>query len=49
MLTMNLPRPHHRGQDMTDWEVIEYEVIEKTVKLPHEVMDAKKIITMLRQ
>jgi len=49
MLTMNTAREYHKGQDMTDWEIIEYEVIEKCVKLPHEVMDPKKIIDMLKQ
>jgi hypothetical protein len=34
---------------MIYWEIIEYEVIEKSVKMPHEVMDPKKIIDMLRQ
>ena len=49
MLTMNTPRPYNRGQDMTDWEIVEYEVIEKSVKMPHEVMDPKKILNLLRQ
>lgn len=49
MLTMNTPGPYNRGQDMSDWEIIEYEVIEKSVKMPHEVMDPKKIMAMLRQ
>jgi len=49
MLTMNTPGPYNRGQDMTDWEIVEYEVIEKSVKLPHEVMDPKKTLEILKR
>ena len=49
MLTMNTPRQYHTGQDMTDWEIVEYEVTEKSVKMPHEVMDSKKIVEMLKR
>ena len=49
MLTMNTPGPYNRGKDMSDWEIIEYEVIEKCVKLPHEVMDPKKTLEILKQ
>ena len=49
MLTMNTPDTYHRGQDMTDWEIIEYEVTEKSVKLPHEVMDPKKTLEILKR
>lgn len=49
MLTMNTPRPYVNGQDMSDWEIIEYEVIEKCVKMPHEVMDPKKLIEILKR
>lgn len=48
MLTMNMPNgAYRRGTDMTDWEIIEYEVTEKCVKMPHEVMNPDKIIEML--
>lgn len=49
MLTMNTPGPYNTGQDMIDWEIIEYEVIEKCVKLPHEVMDPKKTLEILKR
>lgn len=49
MLTMNTPGPYNTGNDMSDWEIIEYEVIEKCVKLPHEVMDPKKTLEILKR
>ena len=49
MLTMNTPGPYSRGQDMTDWEIIEYEVTEKSIRMPHEVMDPKKTLEILKR
>jgi len=49
MLTMNSTSDIRKGRDMSDWEIIEYEVTEKCVKLPHEVMDPKKIIEILKR
>jgi hypothetical protein len=50
MLTMNSPDDAgYGGKDMTDWEIIEYEVTEKAIKMPHEVIDPKKIIAILKR
>ena len=42
MLTMNTPSKHRTGKDMSEWEIVEYEVTEKSVKQPYEIMDTKK-------
>lgn len=49
MLTMNMPTKYRKGQDMSEWEIVEYEVTEKSVKQPHEMIDPKKIIEILKQ
>lgn len=35
--------------DFNDWEIVEFEVLEKEVKAVHEVVDPKKIIELLKQ
>ena len=37
------------GTDMSDWQVIEYKVIESDVKGIHEVIDPKKLVQLLSQ
>lgn len=39
----------NEGTDMSNWEVIEYRVIEADVKGIHEVIDPKKLIQLLKQ
>jgi hypothetical protein len=39
----------NEGTDMSDWEVIEYKVIESDVKRIDEVIDPKKLIQLLQQ
>lgn len=39
----------NEGTDMTDWQVIEYRVIESDVKGIHEVIDPKKLVQLLSQ
>lgn len=39
----------NQGTDMSDWEVIEYKVIESDVKGIHEVIDPKKLVKLLTQ
>lgn len=43
MITMNMTY----DRDMNDWEVIEYEVHEKSVKSVHEMISPDKLIKML--
>ena len=45
MLTMNMS--YWRQVDMSDWEIVEYEVTEKAVKEVHEVISQKRLIKML--
>lgn len=42
-ITMNM---NHRT-DFSNWEIIEYEVIEKEVKQVHEVISTDKLVRML--
>jgi hypothetical protein len=44
MLTMNI----NNGTSMSDWEIIEYEVVEKTVKSVNDVIDPKKLIQYIK-
>lgn len=47
MLTMNMT--HYNPTDMSDWEIIEYEVTEKSVKAVHELVSQKRLIEMLKK
>lgn len=44
MLTMNI----NNGTAMSDWEIIEYEVVEKNVKSVTETVDPKKLIQFIK-
>lgn len=35
--------------DFSDWEIIEYEVVEKDIKSVHEVVKPEKIMELLKQ
>lgn len=48
MLTMTLNN-EYRSSDISDWEVIEFEVTEKAVKQVHEVIDPKKLMKFLKE
>lgn len=45
MITMNLNE--FNPADISNWEIVEYEVTEKAVKSVHEVVSQKKLIEML--
>lgn len=47
MITMNMNDYH--ATDMTDWEIVEYEVTEKAVKDVHEVISQKRLVEMLKK
>lgn len=38
-----------RGTDMSDWEVVEYQLVVKEAKPIHEVIDPRKLIKILAQ
>ena len=42
---------HKRGpqNDFSDWEIIEYEVIEKDVKGVHEIIKPEKVMELLKK
>ena len=40
---------HWNPKDISDWEIVEYEVTVKAIKEPHEVMDPKKILEILKR
>ena len=53
-ITMHLPKyPGTRygspGTDMSDWQVVEYKVIESDVKGIHDVIDPKNLVQLLSQ
>lgn len=47
-LTQHLGDKWRKRTDMSDWEVIEYHVVEQPAKGVHEVLDPKKIVEMLK-
>ncbi len=44
-ITMNMNE--YRSSDMSNWEVVEYEVSEKAVKDIHEMVSPEKLIKLL--
>ena len=42
------PRVLHKN-DFSDWEIIEYEVIEKDIKGVHEIIKPEKIMELLKK
>ena len=47
-ITTHLPTRNLSGTDMSDWEVVEYEVLEREAKSVVEVIDPKRIVQMLK-
>ena len=39
----------YRSQDLSDWEVVEYELVAREVKPLHEVIKPEKLIQLLKQ
>jgi hypothetical protein len=49
-LTTHLPKyTGDYGTDMSNWQVVELEIVEKDRKDVHEVMDPKKILKLVSQ
>lgn len=48
-ITMHLPTPYRKGTDMTNWEVVEMEMVVKEVKGIMNVIDPKKFLDILKQ
>lgn len=48
-ITSHLPTDYQSGTDMTDWEVVEYHLVEQQAKSIVEVIDPKKIVQMLKR
>lgn len=42
-------RSYRARPDFDDWEIVEFEVLEKEVKGVHEIVDPKRIIELLKQ
>lgn len=48
-ITMHLPSSHNKGTDMSDWEVVEYQVTVAEVKGIRDVIDPKKFLDILKK
>lgn len=43
----NTINSNYYDEDLSDWEIVEYEVTEASVKPVHEVMSQKNLLTLL--
>jgi hypothetical protein len=47
MITNTINSNSHYNEDLSDWEIVEYEVTEASAKPVHEVMSQKNLLTLL--
>ena len=47
MITMNMSE--YNSTDMSDWEIVEYEVSEKSVKEVYEVISQKRLVELIKK